>query len=117
MNKDILKELKKCKSANIPEILETDTEVIIPKYSNIDFIAGLYYNIKIEDYIIDEPDNFTLSSNWNGGTKPPETLLSIKVLEIKGKMVKVDSIGKITGIVWVGWLPKKSITILDRLGD
>ena len=116
MNRYIKEQLNKCKLANIPDFAEDDLEIIIPKYNNIDLLPNLYYNIKIEDYIINEPDNFTLSSNWNRGTKPPENLLSIRIEEIQGKMIKVDAIGKSTNKVWNGWLPRKAITILEKIG-
>lgn len=114
MNKDLLNELQKCKVATIPNI-EEENEIIINKYNNIDLIKGFYYNIKIEDYIINEPADFTLSSNWNRGTKPPENILSIKVEDIQGKMIKVDAIGKESKKIWQGWLPKKAIKILERV--
>ena len=115
MNKELIDELNKCKLANIPDFDSEDLELIIPKYNNIDLLPNLYYNIKVEDYIINEPETFTLSSNWNRGTRPPEELLSIKVEEIQGKMIKVDAIGKSTNKVWNGWLPRKAITVLEKI--
>lgn len=115
MNKDIEKELNKCKIAKIPEYSEDILEIVINKHSNLDVLENHYYQVKLEDYIVHEPDNFNLSSNWNNGQKPPEVLMVIKVEKIVGKMIKVEGIGKESAIVWSGWLPRKSVEILEEL--
>lgn len=77
-----------------------------------DFEIGQVYNIKIEDYILNPPQTFTLAANWNFGTVPPEKELTAKVLQIAGKMIKFECIGKTSNISWIGWIPKKSIEIM-----
>lgn len=115
MNKEIEKELNKCKIAKIPEYDDSTLEIVIPKHNSLDILENHYYSIKIEDYIINEPDNFTLSSNWNNNTKPPEIFLNVKIEKIMGKMIKVDSIGRDTSKVWNGWLPRKAVEILEEI--
>ena len=116
MNKFIKEQLQK---VTIPmSSWDSNTiQVFIPKQSansnkNTDFELYKSYNIVIEDYIINPPPTFTLASNWNFGTTPPEKELSATVLQIVGKMIKFKCIGKTTNIEWEGWLPKKSIKIL-----
>lgn len=80
----------------------------IPKSS---INVGDKFTIKIENYIINQPENFSLSENWNHGTVPPEEILDIEVLQLMGKMTKVKAVGKCTRIAWEGWLPNKSFKI------
>lgn len=115
MNKEIKLELNKCKIANIPEYDEDTLEITILKHNSLDIIENHYYTINIDDYIINEPDNFTLSSNWNNGTKPPENTVRAKIEKIMGKMIKVNCIGVNSGKVWSGWLPRKSVDIVEEI--
>ena len=118
MNKFILEELQKTK-VNLPVYNNQTTELFIPKNnglrSTVDITVGHDYAVYIEDYIINEPSNFTLSTNWNNGTKPPENKAYIRILQIMGKMVKVYCKGATTGIIWEGWIPRKGINIIDEL--
>lgn len=112
MNKFINAELNKI---TLPIINIENNKFIIKKQigcSQNQFAVGEIYNIKVEDYILNPPPSFTLAENWNFGTNPPEKELSAKVLQIVGKMIKFNCIGKTTGITWEGWLPNKSIQIL-----
>ena len=114
MNKFVSAQLKKIV---IPRIYidNNPNKIIFKKQgANIDtdFIVFNTYNILVEDYILNPPPGFTLADNWNFGTNPPEKELTAKVLQIAGKMIKFDCIGKTTNINWVGWLPKKSIKIV-----
>ena len=118
MNKFILEELQKTK-VNLPAYNNQTTELFIPKNnglrSAVDIIVGHDYAVYIEDYIINEPSNFTLSANWNNGTKPPENKVYVRILQIMGKMVKVYCKGATAGIIWEGWIPRKGINIIDEL--
>lgn len=118
MNLIIEQQLKKCKVASIPYFDKNTTHLIIPKVTvqNEEVcIPGHYYLIEIEDYVINEPPQYTLSSNWNKGTKPPEHRMKVDILQIMGKMVKINGIGDNTDITWEGWLPLKSFKVLKEL--
>lgn len=79
------------------------------------------YIITVEDYILHPPEGFTLHTNWNNNIIPKHSAMKIDVCKVMGKMVKVNSIGYDlknqvdTNDVWVGWLPQKSITVIERL--
>ena len=114
MNKFIKEQLQKI-TIPITSWDDDTTHIIIKKQgsnSSEDFIIGNIYDIIIENYIINPPPNFTLASNWNFNTTPPERELHAKVLQIVGNMLKFQCIGKTTNIEWEGWLPKKSIKIV-----
>lgn len=122
MNKWIKKELEKCKIAKIPEFDDNTTHLVIPKNVKPDknIIAGqLYlgqeYIIQVEDYIIHPYSGFTLHDNWNNGIVPTDKQMHIKVDQIMGKMIKIQSIGINDKSIWNGWLPIKSIHILEEL--
>lgn len=119
MNKFIKQQLDKTKECIIPPYSENDTEIFIPKKTIEDkpegMIIGHFYRIKIADYIINEPDNFTLSSNWNHGTKPKENILNIELQKIMGKMIYVNSTTYYSGEMWEGWLPSKAVTVLEEI--
>ena len=113
MNKFIKEQLNKC-VIKLPEWNDDTTELII-SFKNNTKVVDLYgnlFNIKIENYIINEPANFTLSSNWNGGTKPPEHEMKITIVEKRGKMYKVSGEGTTTNIHWEGWLPEKGFSVI-----
>ena len=90
-------------------------------YSDSYFNVGDCYLICVEDYILNPPNGFTLHSNWNSNKIPKHKFMKIDVLQTMGKMVRVNSIGYDfknhidTGDMWEGWLPKKSITIVEKL--
>lgn len=118
MKKLIKDQLQKCKVASIPYFDENTTHLIIPKITaqeESECLPGHYYLIELEDYIVNEPSHYTLSSNWNKGTKPSEHRLKIDVIQLLGKMVQVNSIGDSNNIPWTGWLPLKSFKIIKEL--
>ena len=114
MNKFIIEQLKKV-TVKMPDWDESSTHLVIQKQGApvkpTNFIEGKTYNISIADYVINPPPGFTLASNWNYGTIPPEKNLEAKVLQIMGNMLKFKCKGVTTGVEWEGWLPKKSITM------
>lgn len=99
----------------MPDWNESSTHLVIQKQGipvkPTDFVEGKTYDISIADYVINPPPGFTLASNWNYGTIPPEKNLEAKVLQIMGNMLKFKCKGVTTGVEWEGWLPKKSITM------
>ena len=117
MNKILLQQIDKIKSL-ITESTEDQTDFIISKRLQTseasDFIIGNLYKIKVESYIVTPYEGFNLHDNWNHGIPPSEQILNVEVKEIMGKMIRVVGSGDTTKAFWEGWLPKKSITILER---
>jgi len=117
MNSIIKRQLRKVKEAIVPPFDDDTTSLIIsrniPSLENIK--QNCYYQISIEPYIINEPENFTLSSNWNKGTKPTDTYMNVEILTIMGKMIKVNGVGVNDGKLWEGWLPRGAFKVLKEL--
>ncbi|MBQ6632026.1 MAG: hypothetical protein IJH55_07995 [Romboutsia sp.] len=112
INKFTYIELQKIRNL-LPNNWEDDLHFIISNNISSNTIkTGNKFTIKVENYIINQPPNFSLSENWNGGTVPPEEVLDIEILQIMGKMIKIKAIGKCTNISWEGWLPQKSFKII-----
>lgn len=113
---DFLKEvIDKCKIARFEEVGENTLKFSQKETKDLPLEVNHFYKIEIANYIINEPPNFTLSVNWNRGTKPPETVLNAEVEQLNGKMVKLLCVGTTTGIQWEGWIPQKAIEILDTI--
>lgn len=116
MNKFIKQQLKKCRVV-LPEWDDSTTHLLIECTTNHPAQETLNtdkeYLIEIKDYILHEPPNFTLSSNWNAGTVPPEHSMKIKYINVMGKMVQVQGVGTTTNISWTGWLPQKSFEVIE----
>lgn len=120
MNSIIYDQLKKCKIAKIPEFDDNTTEITISKNSvkNIisnDLILNHYYKIEVEDYIIKPYTGFTLHDNWNNGIIPKDKVMNCEIIQIMGKMVKVEAVGVDTNNQWSGWLPRKSFRVLEEI--
>lgn len=124
MNKIVKRELEKIR-ANI-NYDDNTTEIVIPKNykSTISVVLQVNhsYNIYVEDYILHEPPNFTLSSNWNGGIVPISKYMNITVTELLGKMIRVDACGFdiVNNITlpdtYLGlWLPQASIHVVKEI--
>ena len=115
MNNLIKDQLLKCKVAEIPQFNDSTTVINLCKLNPLKPVLGGFYSVQIENYIINQPPNFTLSQNWNNGTKPPELFLNVEVKQIMGNMIRVNCVGQETNIPWEGWLPIKSIKVLKQL--
>ena len=124
MNPLIKEQLKKIHRVKVPSFDE-NTQTITLLKSDIQSTDSLQENrcylISVEDYILNPPEGFTLHSNWNNNIVPKHKFMKIDVFKIMGKMVKVNSVGydmkhqtDFTD-VWSGWLPRKSITIIENL--
>lgn len=113
-NKFITEQLNKIKVDKL--IVEDNVFVFSKSSSGVNsentISVGDLYKIQVENYILNPPPGFTLSSNWNNNTLPPEQILDVEILQIMGKMVKCKCIGNTTKIVWEGWLPRKSFSII-----
>lgn len=123
MNKIIKSELEKVRVEMTPYDDTTTFIKISKKNSSQDtpIEIGHVYRIMLEDYIINEPPNFTLSSNWNNGIKPASKYLNIRVVDISGTMIQVNACG--FDIIlqcekddsYIGlWLPRNSVTVLGE---
>lgn len=115
MNKIIKKQLTKVREATIPDFDDNTTNLLIHKLGENHLRQNCYYQIKLENYIINEPENFTLSSNWNGGSKPTDFYMNVEIVKIMGKMIKVNGVGVNDGLLWEGWLPQKGFKIIKEL--
>ena len=124
MNPLIKEQLKKINRVKVPSFDE-NTQTITLLKSDIQSTDSLQedrcYLISVEDYILNPPEGFTLHSNWNNNIVPKHKFMKIDVSKIMGKMVKVNSVGydmkhQVDSTdVWSGWLPRKSITIIENL--
>lgn len=106
MNIFIKEQLKKCR-VDLPPWNNDTTKIIIPLVSNNN-LELTTRQIYIKNYVLNEPPNFTLSHEWNNDTVPPENKMYVKILETRGKMIKVEGKGVYSNIPWVGWLPQAS---------
>ena len=124
MNPFIKAQLDKVTKLDLPNYDEDTVELLIEKgnkSATIFLEQDNCYLISVEDYILNPPEGFTLHTNWNQGRTPTHKFMKIDVTKIMGKMVKVTSVGydmenhSDTTDLWDGWLPEKSITIIERL--
>ena len=120
MNKIIRSQLEKVKVAKLPQWDNNTTFMVIKKgiNKNPDSLeVGKYYLVRLADYVINEPEGFTLSTNWNSGRKPQCNAYKCEVVQIMGKMVKINGAGysieqdKDLDPMFHGWLPLASITV------
>lgn len=125
MNPLIKTQLNKLKSTVGVDFDESTTQITIPRNSYTpnptELAVDQCYLISVEDYILKPPEGFTLHTNWNNNKIPKDKVMKVDVLTKMGKMIKVNSIGydmknqRDTSNMWEGWLPEKSITIIERL--
>ena len=122
MNEIIKEQLSKCKLAQIPSFDDNTTTLVLHKREpEKDPELNHYYIIELEDYIVNEPDGFTLSSNWNKGSKPKYSYYRVEIIQLMGKMIKVRGIGydPVTDTdyleLWAGWLPRSGFHIKKEI--
>lgn len=124
MNPLIKKQLDKVRRVTLEPYDDSTTTIHINRRTdggNLFLEQDKCYLISIEDYILNPPDGFTLHTNWNNGIAPMCKVLKIDVSKIMGKMIKVNAMGYDLKnqcdlpYFWEGWLPQKSITIIERL--
>ena len=124
MNRVVEEQLNKVQVAKLPPYDENTLRLIIPKVDgivNTDLVENKCYLIQVEDYIVNPYDGFTLHDNWNKGIPPKHLFLKVEIIQIMGKMVKVNSIGYDFANKcdipdsWEGWLPRKAIKIIEVL--
>lgn len=126
MNNIIKKELDKCKNI-LPEYDENTTHIFIHKQNtdtqNLSISLNLdnYYIIKLARYILYQPENFTLDSNWNNGVHPKSEYMLVTPIKFIGKMVQFDGCGydysnnlPLEDVYSGLWLPSKGFEIIER---
>ena len=90
----------------------SNVNIAVPKPDG-EIKIGSVYSIKIENYILNPPEGFSLAANWNGGTNPPEAFMTGIVLQNIGKMYRFDLKATFNEeVCWEGWLPRKGFTIV-----
>lgn len=124
MNPLIKKQLEGCRVANIPEFVDSDVVINIPKGSALNvthYQVGKYYYVEIADYIINPPEGYTLASNWNKGSSPRYKYYKCEIVKIVGKMIcilgyGIDGVtGQETTDLWEGWVPQQGIKLLQEI--
>ena len=124
MNKLIKKQLEKCERCKLPPYDESSTLIFIPKQipkKDPEFEKDKCFLICIDDYILNPPEGFTLAKNWNGNTNPPAKYMNICVVQVMGKMVKVEGVGFDINLgvtlpcYWIGWLPMRNVKIMEEI--
>lgn len=124
MNKIIEDQLKKLKLCKVPPYTPETLELFIPKQElnkKTIFDVNSWYIIQLEHYIINPPPDFNLHSNWNKGIVPKYEFMKAQVLQCMGKMLKIKGVGYDitnnldTSYIWEGWLPSKSVKIIEKL--
>ena len=124
VNPLIKTQLDKIRTVKVPPYEDNTTHITIPMRTPNDPIIleeDKCYIVQVEDYILNPPDGFTLHTNWNQNKIPKHKIMKIDVRKVMGKMIKVNSIGydiinKVNiNDVWEGWLPEKSITVIERI--
>lgn len=124
MNDVVKRELEKVR-APLPDYNDDTSVIKIPKHTNIiedPYVKGLCCILQLAPYILKEPPNFSLSSNWNKGIVPVSEFLKIEIVDVYGNMIKVDGIGfeyetqtdKQDSYLGL-WLPKEGTHIVAKL--
>lgn len=124
MNSVIKRELEKI-HAPLPEYDDNTIEIHIPQKQVTNeplFEVGKSYQVQLADYILNEPPNFTLSSNWNKGVVPKSQFMLMQVRELTGKMLKVYARGYdvntdacLEDMYYDFWLPLGGVTKLKEI--
>ena len=124
MNNLIKKQLSNCRVANVPPFTDADTQLFIPKGSTVNISSYQLHKCfiaELEDYIINPPQNFTLSDNWNHGSVPKHKYYQCEILQLMGGMVKIIGCGydmqteTPLSDIWEGWVPQSGIKLIKEL--
>lgn len=124
MNPIIREQLNLVRVAKLPVYDENTTKITIPRLVEEEekvIDVNHYYIIELADYILNPPETFTLHTNWNNGNIPKYRYMKCCVLQVMGKMVKIDGIAcdmkDLSDIdyKWIGWVPRKSISIIKEI--
>lgn len=123
MNDVVKRELEKVR-ATLPEYDDNTSVITIPKRTSVEdpYAKGLCCVLQLAPYIMKEPPNFSLSSNWNKGVIPSSEYLKVEIVDVYGNMIKVDGIGydyttktDKQDTYLALWLPKQGTSIVEKL--
>ena len=123
MNDRIKKQLMKINPNLLPTFDEHAEEIVIhctsAKGISTDFEKDYKYRIELANYLLTDNEYFNFHTNWNKGVVPKDIIMDVIILEANTKMIKIHGYGidtkteTLTGNEWEGWLPKKSVKIID----
>lgn len=128
MQKFIKEQLSSCKLAKVPEFDDNTTTMIIPRIGSeetlseeaveekkappINLEVGKRYIFEVDDSLVHDSIWYKeIHNKWNSGLGPKEPVIGAKVVEIKGRMIKVESVDRYN-YTWNGWLPYGNIKIV-----
>lgn len=107
---------------SVPYSYQDETTIIFDKQGKLEPIIGHYYIVKFENYIIHPYEGFTLHDNYNNGIVPKCEYMEIELLEVMGKLYKINGVGydPETGLEllnerWTGYVPEKGIKFLREV--
>jgi hypothetical protein len=93
MREIIKNQLLKCTYANLNNFNPETNTFYIPKYSKPQYVVGKMYLVQLPLELLN--NSSVIATNWNNGSAPKFQYLKVYVSKLLGKMVYVDSIGKI----------------------
>lgn len=118
MNKLIKSQLEKVSRLKLPKLTD-DVVFISIKKTDLRlpprFEVDKYFVIQLDPDLLSIDS--TLASQWNGKSVPPSNYMLIIVLQILGRMIKVEGVAynPVTGEnekePWTGWLPVSQVKI------
>lgn len=120
MNELVKKQFEKVQVADLSNFNENG-EFIIPRYNRDKFEINKCYLIELDRTLTINNPNSLIQVNWNNNTYPFYKYLKVDVSDIKGKLIKVNSIGydiinnQDIPLIWTGWLPNDLIKIISVL--
>lgn len=120
MNPTIKRELEKIRAPI--DYDDNTTHIHIPKKEEAPkgpgWEIGRYYLLELEDYILHEPPNFTLSANWNKGIVPKDKIVRGQLIQTMGSMLQFNAAGydaltdQLTQNYYIGlWVPNAGVKI------
>lgn len=124
MNPLIEKELRMLRVARLPDNWETSTTLFLPRVTPTSVIlcVGRFYLIELESYLLRNPE-LSINANWNRGCPPTDKFMKVLVNQKRGQLFQVIGSGfdfehkQDLDSVWQGWLPFKSIRIINELRE
>lgn len=120
MNKIIKKQLQSCRVADLPEIKDDTTHIVIPKYEQVRVTEDSTYVIKLAQSLITPNPDDMYNINWNKGSNPTFQYMFAEVGKVVGKNIFVYGVeydiesNTPKQISWSGWLPLDRVEIIEE---
>lgn len=118
MNKLIKSQLEKVSRLKLPKLTD-DTVFISIKKTDLRlpprFEVDKYFVIQLDPDLLSSES--TLANQWNDKSVPPSNYMLIIVLQVLGRMIKVEGVvynpttGENEKEPWTGWLPVSQVKI------